>query len=252
VQGFRSDTQSIADMVVQGYSNRRIAEEAPAAYMRNANGVEQLRAAIYNVPKDPSFVPRTWQAEMLRRLAEPANDRQFFWVQDTIGGKGKSRFTRHLVFEYGAVQMSGKINDMAYLFKSQPIIIFDITRAAAEKSDHFYTFMEMCKNQSVVSNKYVPVQKFSDKPPHVIFFSNSPPDHGKFSADRLVLINLDNPNDSVYKVTIAPLLQPQSPVVIEDDDDLLVPVQEHRLDEVFAENIENDMVQNRRYFAMFA
>ena len=48
---------------------------------------------------------------------------------------------------------------MAYMYESQPIAIFDITRAAAEHSDHIYTMAEKLKNAWHKSTKYEYVMK---------------------------------------------------------------------------------------------
>jgi len=122
------------------------------------------------------------------------DDRHIFWVRDSLGGQGKSRMTAHLMRNHGAIRLAGRCADMAYLYKKERIAIFDISRAAVEHTDHLYSFAEELKNGSVVSTKYTSsVKQF--EAPHVVFFSNSLPKEGKWSADRLILIDLDEPTE---------------------------------------------------------
>jgi hypothetical protein len=79
---------------------------------------------------------------------------------------------------------------MAYMYESQPIAIFDITRAAAEHSDHIYTMAEKLKNAWHQSTKYEPVMKLF-KPPNVIVFANMCPQHDKWTAGRVEQIDME-------------------------------------------------------------
>lgn len=153
-----------------------------------------MRAAIAPRPADDGFAPRAWQSAVISRLRVPPDDRHILWVRDSEGGIGKSRLARYLCLEMGASVLSGKIADMAYAYSTlqTPIVIFDVTRAQAEHSDHLYTFAEMLKNGQFFSSKYESrVVIFT--PPHVVFFSNALYDQAKWSADRVVLLDLDNP-----------------------------------------------------------
>lgn len=190
-QGFRSDIDSLAEMVRSGASNREIATELPGTYLRYARGVEDLRNALEpEAEAEVGFEPRPWQQDILDRLAEDPDDRHIIWVRDSAGGAGKSRLAKHLVLNYGAIPLSGAIKDMAYLYNNQRIAIFDISRAQAEHSSHLYSMAENLKNGYVTSTKYVPKMKRFN-PPHVIFFSNSLPEEGKWSQDRIILVDLD-------------------------------------------------------------
>lgn len=204
-QGYRSDLHDLAGMVLGGASNREIATELPATYLRYARGVEDLRSAIEPEPEaELDFEPRPWQQHVLSRLEEEADDRSIIWVRDSKGGAGKSRLAKHLVLNHNAIPLSGQIKDMAYLYSSQPIVIFDISRAQAEHSNHLYSMAESLKNGYITSTKYVPkLKRF--KPPHVVFFSNSLPEEGKWSTDRVKLLDLDSwkPEGTVTQATQA-------------------------------------------------
>jgi hypothetical protein len=119
------------------------------------------------------------------------------WIRDSVGGKGKSRLTRHLCLEHKAIALSGRLADMMYAFsqcvhsnESPPIVIFDVSRAQAEHSDHLYTMAEHLKNGQFFSTKYTSRMCFF-APPHVLFFANRLYDQDKWSADRVQLIDLD-------------------------------------------------------------
>lgn len=195
-QGRRSDL-SAAVAVVQQFSPttamRTLARTQGEAYVRHHSGLRALAAELQELPGDEGFVPRPWQTVVLDRLSQPADDRTIFWVTDTRGGHGKSRLARHLVLQHGAIQLSGRLLDMQYLYNKQKIVVFDVSRAAAEYSDHLYSMAEALKNGMFTSTKYVPQLKVFD-PPQVIFFSNQSWDRTKFSLDRVVEWDLNNPD----------------------------------------------------------
>lgn len=190
-QGHRSDLDHAIAAVKAG-GLRRAAEEAPREFVKYHRGLEALALALKDMPRDEGFVPRPWQRRVLDILSQPASDRTIHWVVDTIGNKGKSRLARHLLCEHKAIILSGRIMDMAYTYNEQPIVVFDIARTQQEYLNHLITFSEHLKDGVVNSTKYVPCVK-AFKPPHVIFFSNTLPPDGAWSADRVHLINLDGP-----------------------------------------------------------
>lgn len=142
--------------------------------------------------EDKQFRPRPWQHRVLRMLLTPADDRHIVWVWETTGNVGKSRLCRHLLIEHGATFLEGKLLDMAECYKYEPIVCFDITRAMAEFSDNVYTFAEKLKNGIFMKGKYTS-KKHVFTPPQVVIFSNAPPSEGKWSADRVKLVNLEEP-----------------------------------------------------------
>lgn len=158
-------------------------------------------------PRDEDFAPRPWQSRVLAYLERPANDRKIIWVYDSEGKAGKSRLARHLIMEHNAVQLEGRVQDMAFMYNKEPIVVIDITRAQAEHSNHLYSFAEKLKNGVLVSTKYECVQKLF-KPPHVVFFSNSEPDMQLWTSDRLQLLDLSKP-------AVTGPLHPQGALVVD-------------------------------------
>lgn len=169
---------------------RAVAREHPEVFVRAHRGLEALEAATRELPRDADFAPKPWQNRVIQHVQAPASDRTIVWVRDSEGGKGKSRLARHLILEHKAILLNGKMDDMAYLYKSEPIVVFDISRAAQEHCDHLYTMAEKLKDGMLVSTKYQSEMKVF-KAPHVIFFANVMPNEGKWSKDRLRVLDLD-------------------------------------------------------------
>ncbi len=117
-------------------------------------------------------------------LAGEPDDRTIIWVTDPQGGSGKSRLARHLIMEHGACLLGGRVQDMAYQYDNERIVIFDVSRAQAEYSDHLYTMAEALKNGTLVSTKYESEMKLFG-PPHVIFFCNFSWNRDKWTGDRV-------------------------------------------------------------------
>lgn len=191
-QGKRNDLAD-ACATLKAHGLKRVAQDHPTAFVKFSRGLRDLAEALREPPRDEDFTPRYWQQVLLDQLSLTPDDRTIFWVTDKEGGRGKSRLARHLIAEHGAAQLGGRIADMAYAYNYERIVIFDITRAAADHSDHLYSFAESLKNGIIVSPKYEATTKVC-KAPHVVFFSNAPPDTSKWTRDRLVEFDLANPD----------------------------------------------------------
>lgn len=204
--GARNDLAD-ACATLRQHGLKRVAEDHPTAFVKFSRGLKELESALEEQPSDSDFVPRPWQARVLRELRKNPDDRTIFWVQDERGNRGKSRLVRHLVLEHNAIMLEGKIQDMAYMYNKEKIVCIDVTRAQAEMSRHLYTFAEKLKNGVLVSTKYESKSKIF-KPPHVIFFSNSPPPDDVWTEDRLHLFNLGDPDmhSNVIQLQPAPSL----------------------------------------------
>lgn len=194
-QGHRTDLDAAVEALKDG-GMKRVAQECPTAYVKFSRGLRELERELREPPRDQEFVPKPWQKKLLDLLAASPDDRTIFWVTDTQGGQGKSRLARHLIMEHDAISMSGRIMDMAYLYNEQRLVVFDVTRAAAEYTDHLYTMAENLKNGVIVSTKYESVQKLFS-PPHVIFFANHSWDRSKWTNDRVKEFDLSCPDNHV-------------------------------------------------------
>jgi hypothetical protein len=172
-------------------------DKFPAVCARNYSALRDYRLrCLQRRPDDSAFVPRPWQAHVLKMLDKPADDRHIIWVTDTAGNNGKSRLSKYLQCQRNATVLSGRTIDMAHCFKNNvsSIAIFDISRAAAEYSDNMYTMGEKLKDGSFNSSKYDSAPVFITELPHVLFFSNSTWDRSKWTNDRVIEIDLSCPN----------------------------------------------------------
>lgn len=186
-QGHRSDIDDLTALVVQGKSTREIAETMPGMYMRYYNGIAALQAAIDSADEpETDFQPRPWQQKVLDTLSAEPDDRTIYWVTDAQGGQGKTRLATHLIRNYGGIELSGKMADMTYAYSQgkQRVVIFDISRAAADMTGHIYSMAEKLKCGRLMNTKYQS-RMVTFRPPHVIIFSNSTWDREKFSHDRV-------------------------------------------------------------------
>jgi hypothetical protein len=195
-QGKRNDFFEIRDILKKNgpiEGRKIIAESFPGHFMRFAGGIERLANILQPTLADSDFIPRIWQEAIIRVVQKPAHNRWIWWIYDDKGGMGKSRLTTHLCSEYNAIELSGRFQDIAHGYNSQPIVIFDIPRA--EKLElllDLYKAAEAFKNGSIFSPKYESCLK-RFKVPHVFFFSNQPAPAGVWSADRLQFIQLSTP-----------------------------------------------------------
>lgn len=187
-QGTRSDIAAAVTALKEG-GLKRVAEDCPEAYVKYHRGFQALQREL-TVVRPEVFVPRPWQQKVIDMIEQAADDRTIIYVVDTVGNQGKSRLAKHLVRNHGAVMLSGRLQDMCYAYDSEPVVVFDVSRSAADNVQHLFSMAEHLKNGMLFSSKYESRQRVFD-PPHVVFFSNQPPPPGAWSADRVRLVDLD-------------------------------------------------------------
>lgn len=134
-------------------------------------------------------VLRKWQLSLVQQVSEYPDPRKIIWVHDSIGNKGKSFLATFLARNMGAlVVSSAKSADIAYVYHGQSIVAWDLSRSQEEHVN--YGCMEDIKNGRIFSPKYeVTVKIFPI--PHVVVFANFHCPQGKFSADRIRELDLD-------------------------------------------------------------
>lgn len=126
---------------------------------------------------------RPWQEQILDMLKTEPNDRDVIWVEDPEGGAGKSKLTKHLVVNDNALlYKGGKFKDFRYRVERPRVVIFDLVRAIGTEAAP-YALIEETKDGLVVSDKYRPTTKIF-KHPHVVVFSNHPPQLDQLSLNR--------------------------------------------------------------------
>lgn len=200
-QGKRTDLDEAAEMIISSTASmsktlKAVAERFPGAYVKFNKGFHALAEVVAKpayLPPVPEFW-KPWQLALKLKLEGPADDRKIVWIRDTVGGKGKSTLSKYFCAYHSenAIDLNGKINDMRYAYAKDPkeIVFFDVSRTTAEHMMHLYAFAEELKNGKFMSGKFD--SKFVlFKPPHVVFMSNSMYEVGRWSADRVELIDLD-------------------------------------------------------------
>jgi hypothetical protein len=195
--GARNDMEAIREILREFGPEegvRRVAEEYPGQFVRYPSGITQLaQAVIPRVREGADFKFRPWQAAIFKILEGKPHPRHIYWIEDPRGAAGKSRLTTYLCREKDAVELDGRQMDAAFSYTGQRIVIFDLARAveAATLKD-LYIVGEKLKNGQIYSSKYQSRLKVFNVP-HVVYFSNSPPPIGVWSADRLQHILLSEP-----------------------------------------------------------
>jgi hypothetical protein len=198
-QGERTEFEAIRDVLREKGPEegmREVAEKFPSSFIRYAGGIERMaQAVIPRVREAADFKFRPWQEAIVTLCKGKAHSRHIYWVEDPRGAAGKSRLTTYMVREMNAIELDGRISDAAYAYTGQPIVLFDLARATDVASlKDLYAVGEKLKNGQINSTKYMSRMKVFTVP-HVIYFSNSPPPVGVWSADRLqhILLSQSQP-----------------------------------------------------------
>jgi hypothetical protein len=144
---------------------------------------------------------RPWQSEIIEELKGPADDRKIIWIYDKEGGKGKTKFANHFLYqnkdEFSCVCISqcGGMYHFATLIDAALcsgwngfLCIFDLPRDYEEKK--FYAPLEKVKDQVMNTQKYEGKTITIPQCPHVYIFANFLPDVNKLSKDRWVFRKL--------------------------------------------------------------
>lgn len=138
------------------------------------------------------YTMKEYQKFILEKLAEPANCRDIYWIYDSVGGCGKSRFAAYLEVVKGCCSLTpGKQNDLAHIMDYSHTYIMDIPRCTGEAVS--FGFIENLKNGKIVSGKYQGANRLF-RVPHFVVFSNAMPpestDTTGFSKDRIKLVKI--------------------------------------------------------------
>lgn len=139
---------------------------------------------------------KPWQADVLEKLSQPADDRTVYWVYDAKGGNGKSFLCKYLYLTRNVIIADGKkdniFNQMNIKVNEQglepEIVMLDIPRCGQAYMN--YGVIEQIKNGLIYSGKYEGGDVIFDAP-HIIIFANFEPDYAQFTSDRWNVINLD-------------------------------------------------------------
>nr|WAE42994.1 MAG: replication associated protein [Cressdnaviricota sp.] len=132
-----------------------------------------------------------WQKDILTLIKTKPNNRTINWFWEDTGNVGKTEFTRYLGINHNAcIIQKGKYADImnhVFMTKNIQIFIVDIPRCVGNKVS--YDALESIKSGIIFNSKYETGQKFINSP-HIIVFSNEPPDESRLSADRWNIVNI--------------------------------------------------------------
>jgi len=191
-QGSRTELAAFRDAIKSGKRKIELLDEFPLECAKYPRFIKDVQDAMCERPPSPlaTIVLRNWQEQLLAKLVVPPNDRTVMWIMDSVGNRGKTWFSKFLIQEHGAFYCSGgKSADIALMYMSEPIVIFDFTRDQEERVP--YPVIEMFKNGLVFSPKYDSKMKCV-RSPHVVCFANFRPDMCKLSQDRWWIRTIGN------------------------------------------------------------
>ena len=148
-------------------------------------------------PYTLELILRPWQQKLFTILSGPVDERKIYWIYEPVGGVGKTLFQKYAFLNLNdAVVLAGKGTDMKngvlqYYEKKKSlpkVVLIDIPRST-DPQFVSYTGLEEVKNMFFFSGKYEGGM-VCGAPPHMMIFSNLPPDHSKFSTDRWVVFEI--------------------------------------------------------------
>ncbi len=153
--------------------------------------------------KDPlaDKVLYDWQQEIVELVKTAPDDRKIYWYWSDRGNIGKSALVKHLCLKDpdSTVLCGGNFKDAEFAISQKvtkgedvSLVLFDIPRSRMKDGQVLVSYqgMEEIKNGCFFSPKYESKMVILNVP-HVIVFSNNPPDEFKLSQDRWVIKNLD-------------------------------------------------------------
>lgn len=139
---------------------------------------------------------RPWQKDIADKYDQPCDkfDRKINWYWEPDGNIGKSVLGKYFVDQRGAIIISGKGTDCLYAIQQYvekhgegpDIIIMDVPRCIEHIS---WNAIESAKNGCFFSGKYEGgMVRYNT--PHILIFSNEPPETHKLSRDRWNIVQL--------------------------------------------------------------
>lgn len=198
-QGHRADWDSFREYVMdlgRVPNDLEIAGRFPSLFARYSSACRTIAQACLPRPRlvAEGSTLRDWQSSLRDALiGECEDDRSILFYVDSEGNTGKSWFCRYMLDNYEErVQMLGvgRVTDIAYMIDPEKdIFLIDCERSASEFLQ--YRVLEQMKNRIVTSTKYTATMKVIRKVPHVVVFMNEPPKMDALSADRYVVIDLN-------------------------------------------------------------
>jgi len=140
----------------------------------------------------------SWQISFLEEIFEEdkvtiknPHDREIMWIQDSVGGCGKSKLTKWLCYSNSAIiklpfGTAAQIRSACIAAGPKRVYIVDIPRTLGEDDSllSIISSIEDIKNGHVISSFYGKMATLMMDPPHVVIFSNDQCPVGTMSKDR--------------------------------------------------------------------
>lgn len=201
-KGRRNDLESVQIAIDRGDSMKEIRQFAFGTCARYTPWIDRcIREQKNDAAKEElkteyeGVIWKPWQQQLITMAEGPVDRRKITWVWEAKGHVGKSWVATYMGLFMGAsVYESAKVADLscAYVKDFSPIVCIDIVRC--KQDDEYltgmYGFCEALKNGRIFVSKFNSADAWF-KRPHVIVFSNAPPDYKKWSEDRFDVIDLN-------------------------------------------------------------
>lgn len=144
-----------------------------------------------DLPKEEDLYD--WQKFIVDLISKPADDRHVYWFYEPEGNSGKTKFGKYLCFHNPNVCLTTATKSADILTSVNDhfnVYILDFPRTLG--SDYCpYTAIEQLKNGFITDAKLKKEARIvMFDPPHVIIFSNHPPERSKLSRDRWQVYNI--------------------------------------------------------------
>lgn len=139
---------------------------------------------------------RIWQTEIINIVKKEPDDRTIYWYWSKKGNIGKTTFCKYLTIKFDALPLAGKGADVRNGIveyektnnDTPELVVFPIPRSY--NSEYLsYEALENIKDMYFYSGKYEG-KPICGNPPHLIVFSNHPPDTERMSVDRWKIMEI--------------------------------------------------------------
>lgn len=195
-QGKRSDLEAAKEAALNGATLDEMMEHHTAVMIRGTHVIKHLMemARKKSVRRPTEFNPpggvKEWHRFILYVISQPVDFRKIYWVYDPVGNSGKSYLAGHICTKTPTfLATGGTYKDLMFAYGEMQcpgVVIMDIPRHGEVGSSQC---VESWKNGSSFSSKYMS-RPMEFNPPHVFIFANITCEHGVFSDDRLVRIEI--------------------------------------------------------------
>lgn len=170
--------EDLKDMNFNSYCHAKRALDCEYELIRN----QRQKVSVLSLYESVQWRP--WQRDVIELIQTDPDPRRVHWFYDEAGNTGKSYLATYVLAKYESYLCTGgKVADIQYSYRREPIVLLDLSRTKAECMDHLYEMIERWKDGSFLSIKYETQLKMFDSP-HVLVFSNFRPDISKLSIDR--------------------------------------------------------------------